>query len=77
MRTPEYSRDPSYFPLPTPGMTYSSVVKAQPGQQWAQVPPNAFLGQITPGLLEQQALELAKQLLTKALTGQQREVSCI
>ena len=79
-KAPEYSRDSSNIPLPTPvptqDMTYSSVVKNQPGQHWTQVPQAAFLGQTTPGLLEHQALELAKQLLTKALLGQQRGVSC-
>ena len=66
----EFSREPVVVPLQH--KSYASAVTSQlmPSQCCERVQTPPFLGHIAPDTLEQKALELAKQMLAKALIGQ-------
>ena len=66
----EFSREPVVVPFQH--NSYASAVTSQlmPSQCCERVQSPPFLGHTAPDTLEQKALELAKQLLAKALIGQ-------
>ena len=64
----KFSRDPVTSGFQAGSRTYASVAQGPPVQANTEHVQNySFLGQMTPGLLEQRVLELSKQLVTKAL----------